>query len=312
MLHEDDTDMWFMVDFGGETTLSALRLAWGSTDTPYVNSYARQYAVQVNDADTAEGWRTIATVTDGTLETRLITFEPVSARYLRIQVLEKSDRYASMRELYAYKTSADTPEAAEARDELKKQIAAPIDETKYTDESMRAYKAALADANALLERDDATYEALSAAVTLLKTTLVEKSPVDRTALAAAIENAVTDLTPYTDKSAQAYAAALANAVAVNAKADATQEEINAAFHALTLAKAALTTRAVVSYGDVNNDNTIDTADAVLVLQRAAGLIGDADLNRQAADVNGDNTVDTADAVLILQKAAELIDRFPVE
>ncbi len=66
------------------------------------------------------------------------------------------------------------------------------------------------------------------------------------------------------------------------------------------------------YGDVNGDGAVDTADAVLVLQRAAKLIGDDNLNTVAADVNGDNTIDTADAVLILQKAAKLIEKFPVE
>lgn len=65
-------------------------------------------------------------------------------------------------------------------------------------------------------------------------------------------------------------------------------------------------------GDTNGDGAVDTADAVLALQRTAELIGDDDLDVTAANVNGDEAVDTADAVLILQKAAELIDRFPVE
>ena len=63
-------------------------------------------------------------------------------------------------------------------------------------------------------------------------------------------------------------------------------------------------------GDVNGDGAIDTADAVLVLQYAAELIGATDLDTAPADVNRDGTIDTADAVLILQYAAELIDRFP--
>lgn len=66
------------------------------------------------------------------------------------------------------------------------------------------------------------------------------------------------------------------------------------------------------YGDVNGDSAIDTADAVLVLQRAAGLIDSGSIDMKAADVNGDNAIDTADAVLILQRAAGLIDKFPAE
>lgn len=65
-------------------------------------------------------------------------------------------------------------------------------------------------------------------------------------------------------------------------------------------------------GDVNGDGQVDTADAVLVLQRAAELIDDSQLNAPVADVNGDRNIDTADAVLILQRAAELIKKFPTE
>ncbi len=69
---------------------------------------------------------------------------------------------------------------------------------------------------------------------------------------------------------------------------------------------------VTVWGDVNGDGSIDTADAVLVLQYAANLIGQDGLYAEAADVNGDGAVDTADAVLILQRAAKLIDAFPRE
>lgn len=68
----------------------------------------------------------------------------------------------------------------------------------------------------------------------------------------------------------------------------------------------------VAYGDVNGDGSVDTADAVLLLQRAADLIGDDALNTAAADVNGDGVIDTADAVLVLQQVAGLISRFPVQ
>ncbi len=138
------------------------------------------------------------------------------------------------------------PAIEAARAELKTLTEQTIDETKYTAESVEAYKAALTEAKALVENADATLEQLNAAINTLKTTLVEKTPV------------------------------------------------------------------TVVYGDVNRDNAVDTADAVLVLQRAAKLIEDTDLDTTAADVNGDKVIDTADAVLILQKAAKLIERFPIE
>lgn len=66
-----------------------------------------------------------------------------------------------------------------------------------------------------------------------------------------------------------------------------------------------------TFGDVNGDGKVSTADAALVLQCAAELIQADALNVAAGDVNGDGKVSTADAALILQFAAELIDTFPV-
>lgn len=118
-----------------------------------------------------------------------------------------------------------------------------------------------------------------------------------------------DLTQYTEDSAKALTDALAAAKAVAANAAATQADVDKAAADLTAAIAALV-KTGTTLGDVNGDGTIDTADAVLVLQYAAELIDGTALNTAAADVNGDGTIDTADAVLILQYAAELIKEFP--
>ena len=183
----------------------------------------------------------------------------------------------------------------------------------YTDETVKAYTEALTAAKAVAAKADATQEEIDAATKALTDAKAAlKRRVDRTALDAAIADEVTDLSGYTDETVKAYTEALTAAKAVAAKADATQEEIDAATKALTDAKAALVAKSAVVYGDVNGDGVVDTADAVLVLQRAAKLIDDNALNIAAADVNGDNVIDTADAVLILQKAAKLIEKFPVE
>ena len=183
----------------------------------------------------------------------------------------------------------------------------------YTEESAKAYTEALAAAKTVFETANNSQAKVDAALKALTDAKAALKPlIDRTALEAAIADEVTDLTPYTDESAKAYTEALIAAKAAAAKADATQEEIDAATKALTDAKAALTAKPTVVYGDVNGDKVVDTADAVLVLQRAAKLIGDDNIEMDAADVNGDKVVDTADAVLILQKAAKLIEKFPVE
>ena len=58
------------------------------------------------------------------------------------------------------------------------------------------------------------------------------------------------------------------------------------------------------WGDVNNSGVADGADAVLILQYAAGLIDLEDMAKpQAGNTNGDANIDGADAVLIMQYAA---------
>ena len=70
--------------------------------------------------------------------------------------------------------------------------------------------------------------------------------------------------------------------------------------------------AALVYGDVNSDESINAADALLVLKSAAKMEVLTDAQNNAADVNGDGNIDAKDALLILQKAAKIIDKFPVE
>lgn len=65
----------------------------------------------------------------------------------------------------------------------------------------------------------------------------------------------------------------------------------------------------IKVGDLNDDDTINTADAVVVLKVAAGMITADDTMNKAGDCNHDGTVNTADAVLILKYAAGMITEF---
>jgi hypothetical protein len=59
-------------------------------------------------------------------------------------------------------------------------------------------------------------------------------------------------------------------------------------------------------GDVDCDEDVDTIDAVLVLQLAAGLIDGLECPKNA-DLNGDEKIDSLDAAVILQIVAGLVD-----
>ena len=62
-------------------------------------------------------------------------------------------------------------------------------------------------------------------------------------------------------------------------------------------------------GDLNGDEKINTADAVVVLKYSAEMITLDDNQLTAGDCNRDEKVNTADAVLILKYAAEMITEF---
>ena len=57
-----------------------------------------------------------------------------------------------------------------------------------------------------------------------------------------------------------------------------------------------------NYGDLNNDNKIDSKDIIFMKKKLAGYEV-ADLNKEACDVNGDGKVTSADAVLLLKYVA---------
>lgn len=68
----------------------------------------------------------------------------------------------------------------------------------------------------------------------------------------------------------------------------------------------------VKYGDVTGDGTINSSDALAILQHSVGLAEIADENIAAADVNADMKLNSSDALLILQYAVGIIKSFPAE
>ena len=62
-------------------------------------------------------------------------------------------------------------------------------------------------------------------------------------------------------------------------------------------------------GDVDDDGTINSGDAIIALRIAAGLIQPTAQQQNAADVDNDGQVTSGDAILILRQAAGLISSF---
>lgn len=74
---------WFCVDFGSPRTVGRVVINWE-------NAYARVYELQVSN--TGKDWRTVRRVENGDGGTDTAAFEPVTARYLRMNGLERVNR----------------------------------------------------------------------------------------------------------------------------------------------------------------------------------------------------------------------------
>ena len=76
----ENNPQWLRLDFGEPTTFNCVRLFWEK-------SGGKAYKIQVSDD--GNEWRDVANVTDGQPEeTRTLTFDEVTARYVRVYVTE--------------------------------------------------------------------------------------------------------------------------------------------------------------------------------------------------------------------------------
>ena len=118
--HDDDTSPWFATDLGSVQDINKVKIAPGATDADYSSSYPISYEIQVsnrnkpiedNEASLITGftWTTVATVTDGTLSSKEITFPHQRTRWLRIKVNTHNTENCSLKELYVYGTDKSTP-----------------------------------------------------------------------------------------------------------------------------------------------------------------------------------------------------------
>ena len=149
-------------------------------------------------------------------------------------------------------------------------------------------------------------------VRIVDVTQVPAAP-DTQALAAAVQEAQgIDPSGYTDETAEAFRQALARAQAYLTNPYASQERVDSVAKALKDAAEGLVPKPAVTLGDVDGEDGVTSADALLALQAATGKVELSAEQEKAADVDTTPGVTAADALLILQYVTQKIDAFPVE
>lgn len=105
-----DQNPWFAVDLGSVQDINKVVVTPGAE--AYTNAYPVNYKIQVASETSAVSsaaqvaaltWNTVATVTDGTLAAKSVTFPRKNARYVRVLVESYAD-YCSLYELSVYAT----------------------------------------------------------------------------------------------------------------------------------------------------------------------------------------------------------------
>ncbi len=111
--HKNDATPWFAEDLGSVQDINKINLVPGG-DGAYASSYPINYEIQVASENTGVNsaaeidsltWKTVATVTGGTLSAKATTFPRQSARWIRVKVSSASATTCSLMELYVYQTN---------------------------------------------------------------------------------------------------------------------------------------------------------------------------------------------------------------
>lgn len=107
-----DTKPWFAVDLGKVYDVNKVTVTPGAEISLYANAYPISYKIQVAKETASVSvaseianlkWKTVATVTDGKMAARSLTFARQNVRYIRVAVDSYAD-YCSLYELSVYET----------------------------------------------------------------------------------------------------------------------------------------------------------------------------------------------------------------
>lgn len=155
------------------------------------------------------------------------------------------------------------------------------------------------------------YEDIDISMALSDVRLVDTSPLkdEQAAMLQALLETKVDLSGASQQAAEEYTAAFKAAQRELER----QSSICALQETAQRLEQAIRTVGEVTYalGDVNGDNSVTSADALMALQAATGKVELKGEQEQAADVDGKDGVTSSDALLILQVATKKVAVFPV-
>ena len=234
-------DHWLMIDYGKEYMVDGFRYQPRTSQT---NGIITEYKIEVSTDGVT--YTEAATGTwAGDNSWKMVQFEPVKARYVKLTVLdalssESANDYASAAEVRA--TGTEVPEEPADKSELKEayDLAVEMDLSIYTDESRQAMEEAIAAAAEVLADEEASQEEIDAALTALNTAKeqLEIKSADKSQLESVITLAdeyAAKIDSYTEDTAEAFWTAYNAAKAVSADAGAVQEDVDNAAAALQAA-----------------------------------------------------------------------------
>ena len=234
-------DHWLVIDYGKEYMVDGFRYQPRTSQT---NGIITEYKIEVSTDGVT--YTEAATGTwAGDNSWKMVQFEPVKARYVKLTVLdalssESANDYASAAEVRA--TGTEVPEEPTDSTELKEayDLAVEMDLSIYTDESRQAMEEAIAAAAEVLADAEASQEEIDAALTALNTAKeqLEIKSADKSALESVITLAdeyAAKIDSYTEDTAEAFWTAYNAAKTVFADAEAAQEDVDNAAAALQAA-----------------------------------------------------------------------------
>ena len=103
VLHQDDTDPWYYIDLEQQYSINKVVLYQGATtDTQYVNSYASVFTIEYKD-NLANEWIE-AKIVNGIAGKNTIYMEPITARYVRMHVVDQAGTNSMLYEMQVHET----------------------------------------------------------------------------------------------------------------------------------------------------------------------------------------------------------------